>query len=117
MSVEENKRVARLYHEYHPEDIDNILTPDFVGHSNNPGSGFDFDREAHKRFWSNEENQKSSEIVHELIAEGEFVATRVTRSFTFQGRGVQAEMMRMLRFEGGKIAELWEYADPKQIEE
>ena len=116
MSVEENKRVARLYHKFDPKDIDHILTPDFVGHTN-PGSGFDFNRGAHKRFWSNEENQQYTEAVHALIAEGEFVATRVTRSGPYRGREVQAEMMRLMRFEGGKIAEIWEYADSKQWEE
>ena len=32
MSVEENKRVARLYHNLDPDDIDDILAPDFVGY-------------------------------------------------------------------------------------
>jgi predicted SnoaL-like aldol condensation-catalyzing enzyme len=116
MSLEENKRVARLYHEFKPEDIDHILTPDFVGHSNNPGSGFDWNREAHRRFWSNEQNQGIGDLIHELIAEGEFVALRCTRAGTYQGKEMQVEMMRMMRFEDGKIAEIWEYADPAQME-
>ena len=107
MSVKENKRVARLYHEFKPEDIDQILTPDFVGHGNNPGSGFDWDREAHRRYWSSEQSQGVRDAILELIAEGAFVAVRSTRLFTYQGRKVQAEMMRLMRFVDGKIAEIW----------
>jgi hypothetical protein len=117
MSVEENRKVARLYHEYGPGDIDNILTPDFVGHSNKPGSGFDFNREDHRRFWSSEGNQEIREILHEQVAEGGFVAIRLTRTGTYQGRDIQAEMMRMIRFEDGRIAEIWEYSDPDQWKE
>jgi ketosteroid isomerase-like protein len=116
MSVEENKNIARLYHELRPEDVDNILTPDFIGHSN-PGTGFDWDRETHKRYWSQDDTQGLRDIVHELVAEGEFVAMRFARKGAYQGRDMQAEAMQLMRFEDGRIAEIWEYADPKQWEE
>ena len=116
MSVEENKKIARLYHELRPEDVDRIHTPDLIGHFN-PGTGFDWNREGHKRNWSKEENQGIRDIIHELVAEGDYVAVRFARTGTYQGRDMQVEMMQMMRFEDGKIAEIWEYADPKQWQE
>ena len=58
-----------------------------------------------------------SDILYEVVAEGEFVAVRFARTGTYQGREMQIEMMQMVRFEDGKIAEIWEYVDSKQWEE
>jgi hypothetical protein len=115
MSVEENKKVARKYHELNPDDVDSIHAPDFIGHYN-PGTGFTWDRETHKRTWSSEENQEVKDILHELVAEGEFVAIRFARTGTRRGQDLHVEFMQMMRFEDGKIAEIWEYADSKQWE-
>ena len=113
MSVEENKRVARKYHDLNPDEVEEILTPDFIGHQ----IGFTWDRERHKQFWSQEERRAFRDVIHEQIAEGKWVATRFTRSHPWQGRNIELDMMQFKRFEDGKIAELWEYFDSKQFEE
>jgi len=35
---------------------------------------------------------------------------------TYQGKDVEVEAMQFKRFEDGKIAEIWEFYDTKQIE-
>ena len=113
MSVEENKRVARRYHDLNPDEVEEILTPDFIGHQ----IGFTWDRERHKQVWSKEEWRAFKDTIREQIAEGEWVATHFTRSGPWEGKHVEGDMMQFKRFEGGKIAELWEIHNPKQFEE
>ena len=113
MSVEEHKRIARLYYQFNPDDIDQIVRHDMVGHTN-PGTGFDWGIENHKQFWSKEENRGVRDVVHEMIAEGDYVAVRLTREGTHQGKEVHVEMMHLIRFEDGQIVEMWAYADSKQ---
>jgi predicted ester cyclase len=50
------------------------------------------------------------------IAEGDWVATRFVRTAEYQGDTVKFEAMHFKRFENGKIAEIWEYGDSKQVE-
>ena len=54
MSVEENKKVARTYHEFNLDDIEVILTPGFTGHH---PDGSTWDRDSRKHFWSNLEHR------------------------------------------------------------
>ena len=112
MSVKEIKRVARRYHDLNPEDVENILTADFIGHHHD--NTHTWNRDSHKVFWSNYSEAK--DIIHEQIAEGDWVATRFTRVMTWQGRAVEVEVMHFKRFEEAKIAELWEYFDSKQVD-
>ena len=44
------------------------------------------------------------------------MATRLTRTMNFRGKNVKIEGMHLKRFQNGKIAELWEYSDSKQLE-
>ncbi|MHC4621331.1 MAG: ester cyclase [Planctomycetota bacterium] len=111
MSVEENKEVARRYHDLNPDEVEDILTPDFIGRHS---SGWTWNRDNHKDYWSQERDFKDT--IHEQIAEGEWVATRFTRTGTHQDRHVEVDAMHFKRFEDGKIAEIWEYFDSKQLE-
>lgn len=111
MSLEENKEVARMYHDLNPDDMDKILTPGFVGHHQD---GSTWNLESHKRFWS---QQEMKDIVHMQIAEGEWVATRATRTGTYQGKPISVDFMQFKRFEGDKIAEVWELFNSKQSEQ
>lgn len=111
MSEKENKNVARMYHDLNPDDVERILTPDFVGHH---PDGSTWNRDSHKRFWT--EHRGIQDTIHEQIAEGEWVATRFTRGGMYQGKQRDLGMMHFKRFEGGKIAEIWELYDSKQLE-
>ena len=102
---EENKSISLKYHEHNPVEIDEILTPDFVGHGN--GTENTWDRESHRRGWT-EYYGKVEDTVREQIAGGDWVATRFTRSGTYQGKPMLGEFMQLKRFEGGRIAEIWE---------
>jgi ketosteroid isomerase-like protein len=111
MSAEENKRVARLYHDLDPEVMAQILTPDFIGR--HIKSRFTWRRDNYK--WL--ANTDMKDTIHEQIAEGDWVATRFTRTGTYQDRHVEVDCMHFKRFEDGKIAEIWEYFDSKELEE
>jgi predicted ester cyclase len=112
MSAQENKRVARLYHKLNPEEIDVILFPDFVGYH---PDGSTWTRDDHRRTWSEEHNIKDT--IHVQIAEGEWVATRFTRSGSYRGKHYEFDMMAFKRFQDGKIVEIWEQYDRKQLED
>jgi len=113
MSVDENKKVARIYHDLNPEDVEKILTPGFIGrHVKNR---FTWRRDTHKEFLANHPEMKDT--IHEQIAEGDWVATRFIRTGTLKNKHLGAEIMHFKRFEDGKIAEIWEYFDSKQLEQ
>ena len=108
---EENKRIARRYHKLNPEDVEEILAPDFIGRHNE--TGFTWNREEHIQFWT--AHRDVEDIIHKQIAEGEWVATRFTRNWTFGGQYHEMEMMHFKRFEDSKIAEVWEYFDQRHL--
>ena len=114
MSLAENKKVACMYHDLNPDDMDKILTPGFIGHHPDKTT---WNLDDHKRFWSDEEVVNVKDTIHEQIAEGEWVATRFTRVGEYQGKYYEIDMMHFKRFEDGRIAEVWELYDSKQIEE
>ncbi len=110
--VQKNKEVADRYHELKAENIDAILTEDFIGR--NEKSRFTWNRENHRSFLSNGVYKKDS--VFQQVAEGDWVATRFFRTIDYQGERVKYEAMHFKRFEDGKIAEIWEYGDTRQVE-
>ena len=113
MSVEENKNVARKYHDLNPDDTDKILTPEFIGRQVGTDT-WTWNIRDHKRFLS-EEGKGTKDTIHQQVAEGEWVATRFHRTMHYQGKVLELDMMHFKRFEGGKIAELWELTDQKQF--
>jgi predicted ester cyclase len=110
MSADANKAVARQYHDLNPHDVETILTHDFIGRTN----GFAWTRDDHRNFQANNELHDS---IHELFAEGDLVATRFTRTGTVEGKRVKVDALLTMRFVNGKIAEIWEYFDTKQLEQ
>ena len=109
---EENKRVAGLYHNLDPRDVKEILTPDFIGRHNE--TGFTWNREDHIQFWTT--HRDVQDVIHQQVAEGDWVATRFTRKGTFGGQYREMETMHLKRFENAKIAEIWEYLDQRHFE-
>jgi len=114
MSVKENKELARKYHNLNPDDIESLLASDCVGYH---PDGSTWNRDIHKQFWSSEETRGIKDIVHVQVAEGEWVATRFTRTGMYQGKHFALDMMAFKRFEDGKIVEVWEQYDRSQLEE
>ncbi len=102
----ENSKLATMYHDLDPANIDVIFTEDFTGRGEN---GHTWDRESHREFLSNG-RYKVDEISRQ-IAEGDLVATMFTRTMEYGGDTVSAPMMHFKRFEDGKIVEVWEYYD------
>jgi len=108
----ENKKTAAIYHELDAENIDMILTGDFIGQTEK--GRHTWNREDHRTYLTNGTYKRDS-IFHQ-VAEGNWVATRFFRDMLWNGDTVQVEAMHFKRFEDGKIAEIWEYGDTKQIE-
>jgi len=113
VSAKENKKVARIYHNLNVEDMDQLFTSDFIGHFPN-GSTWDID--VHKQAWSREDHRGIKDTIHTQIAEGDWVATRFTRSGPYQGKHFALDMMAFKRFKDGKIVEIWEQYDFKPPE-
>ena len=110
--IQKNKEIATMYHELNPANIDKILSVNFIGR--NEKSRHTWDRESHRKYLTNGRYKLDS--IFYQIAEGDWVATRFFRRGEWQGDTVTFEMMHFKRFENGKIAEIWEYGDSRQIE-
>ena len=109
--VNKNWETSTLYHELKPENVENILTNDFIGHLN---ANHTWDKESHFNFISN--NTSMKDTISRQIAGGNWVATAFHRTGTMEGQSVEADLMQFKRFEDGKIVEIFEYADPGQWE-
>jgi hypothetical protein len=107
--IDSNKKVAVIYHELDPNDIDDILAVDFIGHTNE----FDWTREAHQQNWSN--NKAEDKIIY-MVAENDMVAVKFRRMWENEGKSYILDMMQFIRFKDGKIAEIWEIMNPAQLE-
>jgi hypothetical protein len=110
--IEKNKRIATLYHQLNAGDVDIILTEDYIGGDEQRRRSWN--REDHRNFLSNGIYKKDS--ILNQVAEGDWVATRFVRTMDWNGKMVSVEAMQFKRFEKGKISEIWEYADPSQVE-
>ena len=111
ISLEENKRIATLYHELKPENVDSILADNFIGRTEK--DRHTWTKENHRNYLSNGIYKKDS-IFHQ-VAEGNWVATRFCRTMDYNGKRITVEAMHFKRFENGKIAEIWEYGDSGQL--
>ena len=101
MSEDANKKTSLVYHEWKAENIEKILTPDFIGRHQR--KGHTWDRENHKGYLA--KNPGMTDTVHDQIAEGDIVATRFTRNMP---DGREADAMHFKKFVDGKISEVWE---------
>lgn len=103
--MQRNKEIATKYHDLNTNDIDVILTDNFIGR--HAKSLFTWNKEDHRKYLSNGESKKDS-IINQ-IAEGNWVATRFIRTGIRDGKPASVEVMHLKRFENGKIVEIWEY--------
>jgi hypothetical protein len=106
---ERNKEIAVKYHELNPDDIDAILTVDFIGLTNENT----WNRENHRQAWTN--NTAEDKIVL-IVAENDLVAIKFIRMGEVEGKSFSVDAMQFMRFKNGKIAEIWEVYDPNQYE-
>jgi hypothetical protein len=101
-----NKDISTTYHELKAENVDNILSEDFIGRGED---GHTWDRESHREYLSNDSFKEDS--ITSQFGEGEFVSTMFLRTMDYQGERITIPGMQVKRFEDGKIVELWEYWD------
>lgn len=111
--AENNLKTSDTYHKLNPDDIENILTDDFVGR--NEKSRFTWNKQNHQNFWTNNKGVAQDSIYGQL-AQDNWVATMFMRKMRWQGKDVESEGMHFKRFENGKIAEIFEFGDSKQWE-
>lgn len=111
--VKEHLAISSKYHELNPDDIDNILTDDFIGR--NEKSRHTWTKDQHKNYWT-KNPIGAPDSIYQQIAQGDWVATRFQRKMNWKGKDVEFEVMQFKLFENGKIAEIWEYGDTKQVE-
>ena len=71
--------------------------------------GYEWDRESHRKYLSNGRYKVDS--IYHHVAEGVWVTTMFSRTMDYQGERITVPLMHFIRFEGNKIAELWEYSD------
>jgi hypothetical protein len=116
--AQDNGRIATLYHELKPENVDEILTDDFIGHWEN--DRFTWKKEDHHGFLTNNASQNGNisvkDSIYNQVIGGNWAATRFVRSGTYQGRNMSVQMMQFKRFQDGKIAEIYEYFDSRQMD-
>lgn len=124
MSTEENKQlVRRLYAEgFKFTAMDEFFSPNFVYHDPPPIPGLQPGLEAIKQTFRAFASAapEGNPVIHELIAEGDFVVVRMTAAGLHTGElfgvpptGKRLEMTGIVvyRFENGKIAERWAQHD------
>ena len=111
--VDRNLATSETYHKLDPDDIDNILTDEFIGR--NEKSRFTWNKENHLNFWTNNRGVAQDSIYGQL-AQDNWVATIFMRKMHTRGNYIEAESMHFKRFENGKIAEIFEFGDSKQWE-
>ncbi len=66
MSLGKNKKVSARYFNYNTDEMDEILTPDFIGR--HPKNAHTWNLEEHKTYWS---GRTATATIHEQIAEGD----------------------------------------------
>ena len=121
MSLEQNKELVRRYEEeVHNQKkldvIDEIVAPEYTHHGANGTETFT--REELKEFFraSYVAVPDLRDEIRDIVAEGDKVMVRLTRSGTFEGKWgeveptgnyLSAEGYHLARIEDGMIAELW----------
>tara|TARA_Y100001980_G_scaffold26674_1_gene8119 strand:+ start:400 stop:1206 length:807 start_codon:yes stop_codon:yes gene_type:complete len=96
---------SETYHKLNPDDVDNILTDDFVGWDEIGGK---WTKKEHKIAWTKNVRAASDSIIYQM-ANGNYVTTRFFRAGAINGKKISGEALQVKRFEDDKIAEIWEY--------
>ena len=129
MSLEYNKALVRRWHDLENwkdvEAIAEILAPDYLGHRlDRPKPQT---REDVIRF-VNEQRSAFPDLrdtIQKIVAEGDLVAVRFTRTATFEGKWRELEptwrtasvsMFQLVRIAGDQIAESWLVWDSARLE-
>jgi predicted ester cyclase len=122
MSSQDNKTLVRrfiteVFEQGRPEAVDALATSDFVSHGL-PGTGPDVMKQAIDRVGKGLSDARFG--VHEVVAEGNLVAVRVTSSATQSGefmgmaptgKSYTIEELHLFRIADGRIAEHWHQMD------
>ena len=99
------KETSIRYFEYNVAEMDEILTPDFIGR--HPRNEHTRDLAGHKKFWADRARPNVT-ILHQ-VEEDDLVAVRVKMG--------DFEITQFQRFEDGKIVEIWEMYSAPQADE
>ena len=108
----ENDRIARMYHNLDPNDVDEILTQDFKGE--HWGGTHTWDIASHRKYL---ESGEKRDTIHEQFGDGDQVCTRFTRIDIHDGKNVAVDVMHVKQLRNGKIARILEMINFKQVEE
>jgi malonyl CoA-acyl carrier protein transacylase len=106
-SLDENKRISTLYHERNLEDVDKLMSEDFVGSFYYKDlKPVIWNKENHKNAITSNPNVKDSILIQ--IVEGEWVAERFIRTLKNEDTIRKAEVMQFKQIKDGKIIRSWE---------
>jgi hypothetical protein len=111
LSIDDNKKISTLYHERNLEDVDKLLSDDFVGnyYSQSPNLNT-WNKENHKNAITRNPNVKDSILVQ--VAEGDWIAERFIRSLKSADTLLSMEVMQFKQIKNGKIITSWEIFSP-----
>ena len=110
-SIDEIKKKSTLYHERNLEDVDKLLSDDFVGYYYFQGPNLGtWKKENHKNAIAANPNVKDSILIQ--IVEGDWVAERFIRTFINEDTIMKSEFMQFKQFRNGKFISSWELAIP-----
>jgi len=123
MSLEENKALVRRFHDLNLADMDGILAPSFIGHDL---GGHTWNRDEHKKFLAEDLASFADlhDTIHDIVAEGDYVVVRFTRSGIFKAKyqdyeptnkTVSFPVMELIHIVNGSIVEIWDYNDDAQV--
>ena len=111
VSLDENKRISTLYHERNLEDVDKLLSDDFVGYYYFQSPKLrTWNKANHKNAIKNNPNVRDSILIQ--VAEGDWVAERYIRTFINEDTIMKSEFMQFKQIKNGKIINSWELAIP-----
>jgi len=110
-ALEENKKISTLYHERNLEDVDKLLSEDFVGiyYSQGPKPNT-WDKEDHKNAIIKSQNVKDSILIQ--IAEDDWIAEQFIRTFKNEDTIIRRVAVQFKQIKNGKIVSSWELFNP-----
>lgn len=123
MSLDENRALARRFHSCSLDGYQELMSDDFAGHDI---LGHTWDRAFQVSGLAEDlaSFEGLHDTIHDLVADGDRVAVRFTRSGVFTARyqihepthrEVHFAVMEILRVSRGRIAEAWDYNDDGQV--
>ena len=128
MSLEDNKHIARQFHACNMDGYGDLISEDFVGHDN-LGHTWDKAFQIAGLRADTKALEGLHDTIHEIVAEGDSVAVRFTRSGIFNAKyedevssfepthkEAKFPVMELLHFSNGRIVGLWAYNDDSQAE-